>query len=160
MPKSKSLLILLVLFSLLHNLEEYYSINYLQAGYGFQNPNMLSPLQFNYSVLIISILMVIILAFALFSSNPKHFRFVGTTLAISLLINAFIPHITIAIYLLSYTPGLLTSIILIIPTSLVLLLELRKKYDTKRQLWMGIFYGIIAGYLLFLGTVFWVKAFI
>lgn len=160
MSKSKLLLFILVLFSLLHNLEEYYAINYLEAGYGLQNINMLSPQQFNYSVLIISILIVIVLAFALLSSNPLTLRFIGTSLGISLLINAFIPHITIAMYTHSYTPGLLTSILLIVPASLVLLLDFRKKYDTKRQLWMGYFYGILAGYLLFLGTVSLVKALI
>lgn len=157
---TKKALVLLVAFSLVHNLEEYIAINYLRFNDNHYENEFITAYQFNISVLVISILILLLSALAIYTSHAKTYRFLSTTLAASFILNSIFPHLTLAIYTFSYTPGLVSCVLLVIPQSIALLTQLRKLYENKKKFWVGVLYGILLGYGIFLGLILLVKAII
>lgn len=156
---TKKALVMLVAFSLVHNLEEYIVINYLRFNYNHLENAFITASQFNISVLVISILIFLLSTIAIFTSHAITYRFLSITLAASFILNSIFPHLTLAICTFNYTPGLVSSVLLVIPQSIALLTQLRKLYENKKKFWVGILYGILLGYGIFLSLILLVKAF-
>jgi len=134
---------------LLHNLEEVMTLEQwgnIQAGI-FPSPP--TTAQFAIAVGLFSLLGFIITYARPLNKREKTFYYVMAGFSGMLLLNVFIPHLIGAIYLGSYTPGLITATLLNLPLSLSILKLLHKPniFNTK-QLILSILTGGIIGTIL------------
>jgi hypothetical protein len=130
---------------LLHNAEELYAL-----------ANGWSPIDVPYSVssFAVAVLLFSILGFILvfrerLYKRVKQYCYTMTGFAGMLFLNAFIPHITLSIAILSYTPGLITAVVLLLPLSVVVLRNIRESATiTGKGFIRAILMGGITGALL------------
>jgi len=117
----------LIVSFLFHNIEEALSI----CSYPVQSPvSFIKPAschQFLWAVSIISLIVV----------------------ASGLALNALVPHIIIALYSLSYTPGLVTAVLLIFPLGLFTLFKNSPIFTSRKLFYRFIGIGLVVGYVIF-----------
>jgi hypothetical protein len=121
-----NLMWILPLLASLHNLEElmtmgaFWRDNLWIQSLPFYNLIQSTDLQFAVSVTILTIIVVLITYFAV--KNPQKGKLMDLFVLILLLIfvNAFI-HLIQALLFISYVPGLITGLLLIVPYSLILI---------------------------------------
>jgi hypothetical protein len=134
---------------LFHNIEEAISI----CSYPVQNPvSYIKPAscnQFLWAVSIITGIVIILFITALRTKKPTVYLFISTAIASALVLNAIVPHITVAIFTFNYTPGLITAIALNLPLGLLTLFKNKSNYKSRKQFYQHIGIGLAVGYLLF-----------
>jgi hypothetical protein len=150
---SRIIFTLLIVAFWVHNCEEAIVMRSTTA----ESPvEAIKPLAYNQFLIAVSLISVIALAFYVFAlktRSDKTYLFISTVIAAGLLINAFIPHLVVAIYTIRYTPGLVTAILLIVPISLWLLSRNEPLFESRRQMAYQIFIGLLIAYGLFAITV-------
>ena len=77
------------------------------------------------------------------------YLFISTALASAILLNVFIPHLLLAIYIRDYTPGLLTAVLFNLPVSIAVLYENKRFYSNCRQIFLHKAGGLLLGYAFF-----------
>jgi hypothetical protein len=154
---SRKIFSLLILAFLVHNCEEAIMMNGRAAESPVEAIKPLAYSQFLFAVSFLSILVLAIYFFAIKTRNNKTYLFISTALAAGLLINAFIPHIAVALYTLNYTPGLATAVLFILPISILLLFKNKPMFESRRQMVYQIIVGLFIAYGLFATTFLVVK---
>ncbi len=135
---------------MLHNTEEAVSICRYPVLNPFSSILSLSCRQFLLSVILITIAVLFAFGAAMRAKKPVTYNFISTALASAiLLINVFIPHLLLAIYIRDYTPGLLTAVLLNLPASLAVLNKNKRLYPNHRQMYLHIAGGLLSGYAFF-----------
>jgi len=144
----KAFIALIVSF-LFHNIEEaIYICSYpVESPVSFIKPASCN--QFLWAVSIISIIVVVLFMFAMHSRQQAVYLFISTAIASGLALNAMVPHIIIALYNLSYTPGLVTAVLLIFPLGLLTLFKNRPNFTSWKQFYRCIGISLAVGYLIF-----------
>lgn len=137
----------------LHNLEEaWYISRYEQAAL---TPVAVSPSQFIVAVSLFTILGFVLVYGKKYYPGPRTYLYTVVGFSGMLFLNTFFPHILSVILLHSYTPGIITAVILILPcTAFILWKVFKGNYLTNRQLLLTVFLGGITGIglvALFLG---------
>ena len=153
-------LTLLIGASLLHNTEEALMICRQRIISPVKLFQPLTCHQFVWAVSLLSFAILVVYVFAIRTKKTSIYLFLSTAIAAAMLFNAFVPHIIIAVYTLSYTPGLITAVVLNFPLSLVVLNINRKELGNRARLIKFILSGLVIGYLLFAATMLLVVAFI
>jgi hypothetical protein len=150
---SRKTFILLIVAFVAHNSEEAFSM----AGKVVQSPfASIKPMdyrQFLFAVSFLSFAALVACIFALKTKNGRIYLFISTAIASGLLINAFIPHIAIAIYTMQYTPGLVTAVVLNLPLSLLLLGINKSFFENRKQMTYQMISGLALVYGLFVLSV-------
>ena len=80
-----------------------------------------SPTAFSFAVLVITILAYLVTVICHRFGNIGFFLYLLLGFCFSMLVNAFIPHILASIVLKSYTPGVVTGILLNLPVAVYLI---------------------------------------
>jgi cytochrome bd-type quinol oxidase subunit 1 len=150
---SHKIFALLIIVFLVHNCEEAIMMNGKAAESPVEYIKPLAYSQFLFAVLFLSIIVLAIYIYAIKTRNNKTYLFISTTIAAGLLINAFIPHIAVALYSMSYTPGLIAALFLIVPISILLLSKNKPLFESSRQLVYQIIIGLAIAYGLFALTI-------
>jgi len=134
---------------LLHNIEEAITI----CRYPVENPfPFIQPAncnQFIWAVSILSVVILLVFIFSMYTENILQYNFISTGIAAVLLFNVLIPHMLIGLYTFQYTPGLVSAVMLNLPLSLLVLSKNRPNYTSNKIFLRHIFTFLIAGYLLF-----------
>jgi len=150
---SRKIFTLLIVAFLVHNCEEAIMMN----GKAAESPvEVIKPLtysQFLFAVSFLSIIVLAIYIFAIKTRNNKTYLFISMAIAAGLLINAFIPHIVVALYTLNYTPGLVTAVLFILPISMLLLSKNKPLFESRRQMVYQIVIGLATAYGVFAITI-------
>lgn len=137
---------------LLHNIEELMTMEQWWSAYsGFNMPSVTTN-QFAIAVGIFSALgFIIAYGRRLYKSEHTYYYFIAGFSGM-LLLNVFIPHLIGAIYLGTYTPGLITSVLLNLPLSLSIFKLLRelKILNIKQVVLATVIGGITGAILAFL----------
>lgn len=134
----------------LHNLEEAIGFWYLDLDFKQITRLGLSGFSMLYSIIAITIIAWIAIAWVIVNANVLHRLRLLTLFSVIFLTNAFFPHILGAVYTKSYFPALITSVLLYIPYSVWLLLHLKKEYATLRQLGKIIGVGLVIAWIFVL----------
>jgi hypothetical protein len=133
----------------LHNIEEAISI----CRYPVQSPvSFIQPAtcnQFLFAVSLLTLAGISVYIAAMLTKNTAFYLFISTALAAVIFFNAFIPHLVVAIYTLSYTPGLFSAVLLNIPFSIIVLIKNKQSYINRKQMLIHVIGGFVAGYALF-----------
>lgn len=132
-----------------HNTEEAVSICRYPVETPFAAFKPAGCEQFIVAVSILSVAVLVAAGIALKTSKQSVYNFISTGIAASLLLNALVPHVLIAIYTLHYTPGLVSAIALILPLSLLLLVKNKPRFRSNQQFYRNIAYFMIIAYLIF-----------
>jgi len=139
----------LIVSFLFHNIEEALSI----CSYPVQSPvSFIKPAschQFLWAVSIISLIVVVLFIIAMYSKQQTVYLFISTAIASGLALNALVPHIIIALYSLSYTPGLVTAVLLIFPLGLFTLFKNSPIFTSRKLFYRFIGIGLVVGYVIF-----------
>lgn len=143
---------LLIVSFAIHNLEEALHICNHPVVFPKSFFKPLSCEQFVFATIVLTVISLIAYIAALRTTKKATYLFISTAIAAALLINAFIPHIAVAIYTLHYTPGVYSAIFLLVPLSIYILIQNRKASESVRQFAKYVIAGIAAGYLLFVIT--------
>ena len=156
-PGKHAAFTLLVVASLFHNSEEALTIcrSMVTSPVEFFQP--LSCLQFLWAVSTLSIAVLLFWIVALRTEKPAVNHFISTAIAASILFNVFIPHVVAALYTFSYTPGLITALMLNLPLSLIVLKRNQNEIGIKAKFIKYIIVGLILGYLFFASIMFLVR---
>lgn len=155
MDKSLRCLISLLPFVfLIHNIEEAYVIYTSEAATASLYTS--NSLQFLAAVLLFSIFGFIATYWKSLYSSIKRYEAVVIGFSGMLFLNVFFPHILSAVYLWSYTPGLFSAIILVLPlTSCILWKVYKSKSLSTKKLLITVTLGGVVGLVLvflFLGV--------
>ena len=158
--KSRRATVLLVAAFIIHNAEEAVFIcRYPVADLvAFVKP--LSCSQFKVAVLFITLAVLAAVIVAVRTKNQEIYLFVTSSLASALVLNAFVPHIALAIYTLLYTPGLISAILLMVPLGLLVLRINSRAYPNHKKMLLHAVSGLAIGYSIFILTTVLVKIFI
>lgn len=136
-----------------HNLEEIIFIEN-QPSNNFLKSSTFNTTQveFVFAAIVFSII-GFILVFGL--KRSKHYPLIINAFSGALFLNSFFPHILSSIIFRAYTPGVVTAIILIIPTTgFILKNNYQDTNITKKQFFVSIAYGVVVGILLIWGLQF------
>ncbi len=149
---SRALFILLIVAFIIHNAEEAITIcsHTVENPFSFVQPA--SCVEFLFSVSVLTFLALILFFVALKSKKESTYLFISTAFATALLLNAFIPHIFVAVYTLHYTPGLISAVLLTLPISILLLIKNKSFYTSNKQMLTHMAGGLAIGYLIFAMT--------
>lgn len=140
----------LLLVFLIHNSEEAFTICRYPAVNPFINLQILNCKQFLVSVSVISTAAIILYIVAIRSTaTHSKYLFISTGLSAALLLNAFIPHLLVALLTLHYTPGLITAVLLILPFSILVLHRNSPQYKKRNKQTRDAILFIIPAYLFF-----------
>jgi hypothetical protein len=141
----------LIVAILFHNAEEAFMI----CKYPIVSPiKALKPLnceQFLVAVSIISFAVVIAYIIAAGAKKASSYLLISTAIASAMFLNVFVPHLLTAIYLASYTPGIVTAITLILPLGFITLSKNKSASKTRKQFFSNVALGLVFGYLFFAG---------
>jgi hypothetical protein len=140
---------LLIAAFVLHNSEEAYTICRYHVIDPFPAFQQLDCRQFLVAVFLLSAVAIVAYIIAMRSAKPWIFYFFSTGFASALLLNVLIPHLLVAIYTISYTPGLISAVLLNLPLSIWLLIKNRVHYSNRMQFIKHIFFFLTFGYLVF-----------
>jgi hypothetical protein len=147
--KSRKIFTALMTAFAFHNAEEAYMI----CRFPFENPfKFVHPLtchQFLIAVSFLTISALVIYWFAMRAKNPEVYLWISSGLAAILLFNVLVPHLLVGVYTSNYTPGLITAVLLILPLSILLLVQNKKLYTTKKQMIIHIISSLAIGYIWF-----------
>ena len=131
----------------LHNIEEAWTI--CNAGTFEHNPFVVNNNQFIVAVTLFTILGFVLVFGKKLYRNQQCYEYAITGFAGMLFLNTFFPHILSAIYFQTYTPGLITTSILILPlTSIILWKIFRSRIFSNKQFTITILSSGIAGIIL------------
>lgn len=148
---SRKALTFLTAAFILHNAEEAFTMPQQTVS-----PDSIIPLPtYSEFLLAVSLLTIAVVAAYLLAMKTKRqrlFLFISATLSVSMLFNAFIPHISAAIYTLQYTPGLVTAVLLNLPLSSLVIARIKPLFLNTRQMTTIMAYGFATGYALFAVT--------
>ena len=134
---------------ILHNMEEVLTMPHQYSMSPVSCIQLPTYGQFLFSVAVLTAVALFAYIAAMRTQNSKTYLFISTAIAVALLFNVFVPHLTAAAYTVKYTPGLITAVLLNLPFS-ILVLKLNKPIFTDRkQLFLFVLGGFGAGYLLF-----------
>lgn len=140
----------LVLAFFIHNAEETYTICWYPTENPFIKIQTLNCEQFLVAVTVISLAtFVLYLAAVQISVNQRKYLFISTGLSAALLLNSIIPHLLVAILTWHYTPGIISTVLLILPLSILLLSRNREQYNNRREMIVHAILFIIPAYLFF-----------
>ncbi len=84
-----------------------------------------TTLQFGIAVFIFSILGFLVAYYPGLFPNEKYYYFVISGFSGMLLLNVFLHHIIATIYLKKYAPGVITAVLINLPLSLILLIQIK-----------------------------------
>lgn len=105
--------------------------------------------QFIIAVLLFTILGFIVVYGKKLYKNQRYYEYAVTGFSGMLFLNAFFPHILSSVYFRTYTPGLITVVVLILPiTSIILWKTYQMKIFSAKQFPIAIISGGIVGILL------------
>lgn len=139
----------LIVAFILHNIEEAIFI----CRYPVQSPvAFIEPVncgQFIVAVAFITAFVLITYIIAVRTNKSSLYLFISTAVSSGLVLNAIVPHITLALYTLNYTPGLITAVALNLPLGLLVLFKNRSSCESRKQFFQHIGVGLVFGYLLF-----------
>ncbi|WP_155590944.1 HXXEE domain-containing protein [Lysinibacillus cavernae] len=114
----------------LHNLEEALWLpQWSQIDSSFQKP--VTPNEFHFAVLIITALAYLVSFLTLSFPKSKLIKWAFTGFLGSMIFNAFFPHLIVTIVMKTYSPGLITALLLNVPINTVILHSLHKKNFIK-----------------------------
>lgn len=127
----------------LHNAEEVLSLySPTQTIHAF----IYNPAQFIIAVSLFTLFGFTIIFGKRFYPTNRKYEYATIGFAGMLFLNSFFPHILSALYLRSFTPGVFTAILLILPlTSYILYQVHHEGFMTKRELLFTVFGGGIVG---------------
>ena len=109
--------------------------------------------QFLLALSILTLVVITLYVFAIKSDSDKKYLFISTAIAAALLFNVFVPHVAVAVYTQKYTAGLVSALLLNLPLSLILLLKNKALFISRKQMYLYIFAGFAAAYVLFAFTI-------
>ncbi len=134
----------------IHNFEEAWVI--CKFGYGKigeLQPFTVVPLQFIVAVSLFTTLGFIIVFAKRLYKNAITYDYATTGFAGMLFLNSFFPHIISTIYFRTYTLGIISTVLLILPLTAFILYRVHKnKIFTKKQFLLTIFVGGVIGMVL------------
>lgn len=132
----------------LHNAEEAWTIN-RYPNQAIPLHDNVAPAQFIVAVLLFTILgFVLVFGKKIYPSN-KSYQYAVTGFSGMLFLNSFFPHILSAIILRSYTPGLISATVLLLPLTSYILRQIYKSQSfSKKQLIATILSGGAIGLVL------------
>ncbi|MFZ4549047.1 MAG: HXXEE domain-containing protein [Bacteroidales bacterium] len=155
----RSTLLLTIAF-IIHNVEEAVFI----CRYPVENlVSFIKPLSCGQFKVAVSIITVVVLSFVIIAMQTKNrdlYLFISSSISAALVLNAVVPHIVIAIYTLHYTPGLVSAVLLIVPSGLWVIGINNRIYANRKKMLKHIGSGLAIGYLIFIVTAVLVKIFI
>ena len=131
---------------LLHNAEEAVFIKHSPVKTWFESDEIASFLATGFSI---AVILFTVLAFAVceIARKTRHYDYIMTAFAGMLFLNVFFPHLTSAVVLGCYTPGVATAVFIILPaTSHILWSNYRKVIFSKRQFGISIISGAVFGF--------------
>ncbi len=130
-----------------HNIEEAWA--FCNTSQTNQNPFVANATQFIIAVSLFTILGFVLVFGKKLYKNEKHYQYAITGFSGMLFLNVFFPHVLSAVYLQSYSPGLISAVILILPLTGFLLWKFiqSNRFSTK-QFVLTILSGAIAGIVL------------
>jgi len=147
------------LLLVIHNFEEYLTMPAFISRYWQDLPAFISNItswsshQFSVALIIVTLIAFLFTYFGSISEANGTGMFLAITTQVVLLINA-VQHIGASIWLRTYTPGVLTSIILYLPLlSYLILRSLKEGYISKKLL----IYSFILGIAMLLPIILAVK---
>jgi hypothetical protein len=136
---------------ILHNIEEAIVI----CSYPVQSPvSFIEPescRQFLWAVSLLTMIVIVFFVAAVLTKKQTVYLLISTAIASGLVLNVLIPHLVVALYTFNYTPGLVTGVVLNLPLGLITLSKNRSRCKSRKQFYLYIIMGLIAGYLLFAG---------
>ena len=94
------------------------------------------------------------------TKNRDLHLFITSSIASALVLNTIVPHLIMAIYTLHYTPGLVSAVLLIVPSGLWVIGINNRIYANRKKMLKHIGSGLVIGYLIFILTTVLVKIFI
>lgn len=110
----------------LHNIEEALWLpQWSQLGIPFLQP--VAPHEFYFAILVITLLAYVISFLTVHFPSNKLFRYAFVGFLGAMLINTFLPHLLLTLYMQLYAPGLLTALLLIVPVNGIILYTLWKE---------------------------------
>ena len=134
---------------LLHNAEEAITICRYPVEIPFPFIQPANCNQFIWAVSILSVVILLVFIFSMFTENILQYNFISTGIAAVLLFNLLLPHLLIGLYTFHYTPGLVSAVMLNLPLSVLVLSKNRPNYTSNKKFLRHIFIFLIVGYLLF-----------
>lgn len=139
---------------MLHNGEEALTLSRVNLNINTPYPYTLS--QFVIAVILFTILGFVLVFFKGIYKKPEYYTFAITGFAGMLFLNVFLPHLIISLLTLSYTPGLISAVFILLPlTSIILWKTYQSKRLSGKQIMLSIATGGIIGSILvaiFLGV--------
>ena len=142
----RSLMLLPYAF-LIHNVEEGIGMKYSQLNHemGFY-PIALN--KFIYGLVLVSVIGFIVTRRSIYRSREAYLNIIACFSGL-LLVNVFIPHLILSIYLWKYTPGLLSALFINLPLSIASLLFVKRALAlSSMALLKRIFTGTLIGALV------------
>ncbi len=150
LTSSRRLFTVLLLAFLIHNAEEAYTICYFPTVNPLINIQILNCEQFLVAVSVISTVVIVLYMIAARSMvTPNRYLFISTGLAAALLLNAIVPHLLVALLTWQFTPGIFSTVLLIIPLSILMLSRNREHYKSRREQIRHAILFTIPAYLFF-----------
>ncbi len=127
---------LLAVSETIHNLEEAIRLPLWSATAGVWHPPV-EPFQFRFAVAVVTLVFVAVIAWYSKKGATYGKYLMGGSLIV-ILFNVFIPHLGASLFLMSYTPGVLSALLLNLPLSVWLLRRgLREREFSPRSLVAG-----------------------
>jgi len=146
---SRTIFTLLIIGFLLHNMEETIALRILGTASPLKQIKTMNFDQFLVAVTAISVITLLAYFIAIRAKNMQLYLFLSTSIASVLLFNVFIPHLFLAAYTQSYTPGLTSALLLTLPLSILTLFKNKQSYTQSWRFYLHIISGLLAGYLIF-----------
>lgn len=156
---SRTIFTCLTIAFLIHNTEETIALRYFPVKNPFTFIQPLDFLQFLFAVSLLSLVGVLVFAFAMLTKNRNNYLLISTAMASVIVFNALIPHIFVAVFTLRYTPGIISAILLNLPLGLLLLQKNKNFYCQRKQMIGHVIIGFVAGYSIFAITMLAAKLF-
>jgi hypothetical protein len=112
------------------------------------------------AIIAITIIAWVIISWGLSSRNERLQRDILTLITSVFFVNAFIPHISSTLILMSYTPAVISSIVLYLPFSVYILPKLHSTFKTQKSffkllsIWTLPILALVAGLQLVMNLIF------
>jgi len=160
LSNSRRATLLLTTAFIIHNVEEALFICPYPVANLISFVKPLSCGQFLLAVTIITTAVLTAVSVALRTKNRNLYLFITSSIAAALVLNAFVPHIVMVILTLQYTPGLISAILLIIPSALWGIWLNSRIYQNRKKMLLHTACGLLIAYSIFMLTTVLVKIFI
>ena len=133
----------------IHNIEEALWLpKWSQSAGRFHKP--VGPFEFRFAIIVLTALATIITAFLYGSGKQSVPSYLFFAYNFGMLLNVFMPHLTATIALKKYCPGLLTGILMLLPTTGLLL---RYGYNNQYFLFPMFWYVTIPFAAIVIGSI-------